>query len=338
MNRQLFQYHQNFGYTFIPGLKARIEHEGGGYLVQVNRDGFRSSREFNDSKDPNTFRILLFGDSFTAGDGVSNRQRYSDLLEGIMPGVEVYNFSISGTGTDQQYIIFKEYAEKIEHDVVVLGLLVENIRRVAAHYRVYEVGEGKTEIFAKPYFTLGSSAELIRGHFPVPKEKISEEKLSRSELAMVDRGGDWAWLRKSVNSLGAPVKSLVQRITGYQPLPAYDDASNPDWLLMKRILEQWAGESKKPFIVFLLPLYQYVEGTASAAGYQERFREFAGYEGITIHDALPDFAMLSDAEKREMRFQKDIHPTPKCHSVLANSVKNALAPFLECQAREVACR
>ena len=42
------------------------------------------------------------GDSFTAADGVSNRQRYSDLLEARLPGIEVYNFGLPGTGTDQQ--------------------------------------------------------------------------------------------------------------------------------------------------------------------------------------------------------------------------------------------
>ncbi len=29
MTRQLFQYHATIGYHFIPGLKARVEHEGG---------------------------------------------------------------------------------------------------------------------------------------------------------------------------------------------------------------------------------------------------------------------------------------------------------------------
>ena len=31
MTRNLFEYHPVLGYRFIPGIEARIPHEGGGY-------------------------------------------------------------------------------------------------------------------------------------------------------------------------------------------------------------------------------------------------------------------------------------------------------------------
>jgi len=49
--------------------------------VQVNDAGFRCQRQIQAEKPTGTFRILVFGDSFTAGDGVSNRDRYTDVLE-----------------------------------------------------------------------------------------------------------------------------------------------------------------------------------------------------------------------------------------------------------------
>src|SRR5215470_562680 len=98
MSRNVFQYHPLFGYTFIPGIKARIDHEAGGYLLQTNDAGFRCQRSVQAGKPPGAFRILVFGDSFTAGDGVSNRDRYSDVLETLLPDTEVYNFGLSGTG------------------------------------------------------------------------------------------------------------------------------------------------------------------------------------------------------------------------------------------------
>src|SRR5687768_10383686 len=101
MERQLFVPDDAIGYRFVPGLRTRVEHEGGGYLVRTNQAGFRSEREFVPAKQPGTSRILLFGDSFTAGDGVSNPKRYGDQLELIVPDVEVFNFGLSGSGTDQ---------------------------------------------------------------------------------------------------------------------------------------------------------------------------------------------------------------------------------------------
>ncbi|MBW2037710.1 MAG: SGNH/GDSL hydrolase family protein [Deltaproteobacteria bacterium] len=194
MNRQLFKYHPNIGHTFIPNLKTRIMHEGGGYLIKVNQAGFRSNREFEPVKKPGVFRILLFGDSFTAGDGVSNAKRYSDLLEAFFPGLEVYNFGLSGTGTDQQYLVFQEMADVMEHDLLLISVTVENIRRVRARYKAYQSHDGKMSIYPKPYFSLTSDGNLQRHNFPVPKGPLSRDQLPSHEKHFVDRGGRFNWL------------------------------------------------------------------------------------------------------------------------------------------------
>jgi carbamoyltransferase len=108
MEIQLFQHHPIIGYTFIPNLKTRIEHEGGGYLLRTNAAGFRSEHEFSTAKTAGKFRVLLFGDSFTAGDAISNKNRFGDVLETLVPDVEVYNFGLPGTGTDQHYLVWRE--------------------------------------------------------------------------------------------------------------------------------------------------------------------------------------------------------------------------------------
>ena len=91
------EYHPVVGLRFIPGLRIRVDHEGGGYLVRTNAAGFRSEREFEPARTDGRTRILLFGDSFTAGDGVSNVHRFGDVLETLVPDVEVYNFGLPGT-------------------------------------------------------------------------------------------------------------------------------------------------------------------------------------------------------------------------------------------------
>src|SRR3972149_6968280 len=100
--RQTLEYHPVIGFRFIPGIKARIDSPEGGYLIQVNDSGFRCTHNFEKNKKPGVRRILLFGDSFTAGDGVSNDKRYGDILEKEIPDLEVFNFGLPATGTDQQ--------------------------------------------------------------------------------------------------------------------------------------------------------------------------------------------------------------------------------------------
>ena len=72
--RQMMQHDPQLGYKFLPGLKMRVPHEGGGYLVKTNQEGYRCNNEVTPRK-PKARRVLVFGDSYTAGEGVSNGTR-----------------------------------------------------------------------------------------------------------------------------------------------------------------------------------------------------------------------------------------------------------------------
>ena len=107
--RQIVCYNEKIGHLYVPNINARIINEKGGYYVRTNSLGFRSQIEFKKEKTRKP-RILFFGDSITAGDGASNNERFSELL-GVSLGAEVYNFGLSGSGTDQQCLILENYAK-----------------------------------------------------------------------------------------------------------------------------------------------------------------------------------------------------------------------------------
>lgn len=316
----MFQYHPAIGYTFIPGIKARVQHEAGGYLVRINQTGFRSEHEFEKKKSPEKFRILIFGDSFTAADGVSNKFRYTDVLESLLPGTEVYNFAIPGTGTDQQYLTFCEYASLLEYDLLIIAVFVENVRRIASRYRIYYSSSGKEGVMTKPYYSLDNGGNLVLHNSPVPQELLSFDNLPGDQLKYLDRGGNFPLIRKVVSKFGSSAKNLVQKVSQYQPLPMYDDSNNPDWLLMKKILEKWVSESKTNTILFTIPLYQYIEETSSPKGYQARFDELDYSKRVIFHDPLPDLLEYTMEDRKKFRFKKDIHPTREFHKALANSL------------------
>jgi lysophospholipase L1-like esterase len=72
-----------------------IAHRGGGPRISVNSLGFRE-REVG-PKDPNRYRIAVIGDSFTWGQGIEERDRFSNLLEGFLGSqYEVLNFGRPG--------------------------------------------------------------------------------------------------------------------------------------------------------------------------------------------------------------------------------------------------
>lgn len=327
MHRQIFEYHPLIGYRFIPRLKARIAHEGGGYLLKVNGQGFRCDHDFIAEKKPGVFRVLLFGDSYTAGEGVSNDKRYGDLLEKAFPNVEVFNFALPGTGTDQQYLVFREFAKKIQADLIVIAVLVENIRRNPAHFRLWhDEATGKDLLYAKPYFELHGQ-RLDLHNTPVPKKAMEQKFLTAADKQFVDSGGRFAFLRNTVLRLG--LGDVAQKVSGYQPVPEYDSSENPAWQLMQMILKRWITECTLPVLLVPLPLYAHLEETAPAKNYQTRFLELAKSVSkdskLTLCDVLAHLQKYSPLERRAFRFKKDPHPSEMGHAALAK----ALLPYLK---------
>lgn len=323
--RQLYEYHPVIGYRFIPNLRARIPHESGGYLLQANASGFRSERPFTAAANVGQRRVLLFGDSFTAGDGVANRQRYSDLLETMVPALEVYNYGLSSSGTDQQYLAWREYARDVAHDVVVIAVFVENVRRIMARYRPHRDASGRERLYAKPYFALEHGGLCLR-QVPPPPEGREPAELDSDARSAVDTGGRFPRLRSLVTALGA--RDAVQRITRYQPLPEYDHAETPGWRLMHAILAQWVGALRRPVVVMPLPLPQHMDKVCDAAPYQARFAELARATGCILHDPLPQLLALGEVERRALRWPVDIHYTPAGHAAIAQSLAPVLARVL----------
>ena len=74
-HRMVVRYHPEVGHLYVPNLRVRLPNEDGGFRVASNSLGFRSDSEFVAQKGGRP-RVLFFGDSFTAGDGVENGQRH----------------------------------------------------------------------------------------------------------------------------------------------------------------------------------------------------------------------------------------------------------------------
>jgi lysophospholipase L1-like esterase len=314
--RQIFEYHPTIAYRFIPGLQVRIPHESGGYLIRTNSAGFRCAHEFTAPKTPGKRRVLLFGDSFTAGDGVSNGKRFGDYLESMIPDLEVFNFGMPGTGTDQHYLIWRDFAQGIEADAVIISALVENIRRVNSHSRRFQNDKGEECIYAKPYFELEDGKPVLH-NVPVQREPLTPEQLAANDVKTA-RTGRFLLLRNAVNKLG--LRDIAQKVTGYQPLPEYDDPKGHDWLLMRAILLDWIPQVPQPVALMPFPLSQYIEDTAPCDNVIARFREVAQEAGCAMHDVLPDLKKHPMEERRTFRFPVDVHPTPKGHEEVAKSL------------------
>ncbi|MBP0590983.1 SGNH/GDSL hydrolase family protein [Paraburkholderia sp. LEh10] len=328
LHRRLMQYDPVLGYRFAPGLKLRIPHEGGGYLVKTNRDGFRCEHQVTPRKN-RAHRILVFGDSYTAGDGVSNGKRYADVLEEQLPDTEVLNFGLSGSGTDQQYLIFQQYAGKIEYDAVVISVLVENIQRNVLKERGWADRAGEAIRVPKPWFELSAGGDglTLTGQPVAQPYKPDQPDAPQRGIASLRSS-----LRKMVNKMGPDFKDLCQRLTKFQPLPEYGSASNDGWKLMQAILQKWVSEIPVPAVIAVMPVYQYVEETASYKDIRQRFDELAQSIDVPVHHVLDDMLRHPAGTRRQLRFRMDCHFTPVAHKLIGQALANVVAPLLKVDA------
>lgn len=344
--RQFLTYHPVIGWWFIPNLKAMIPHDDNFYLLRTNSLGMRSNRDYPLPRPEGRRRIILLGDSYTAGDGVSNDERYSDRLEQLHPHLDVLNFGLPGSGTDQQFLVYKTLAKPFEADAYIFAILVENVLRNQQKYR--PGWEPQTDFVVcrpKPYFTFEDN-HLFLHNQPVPLEERSMQELqdqgteSRKVADSLARrfvrrvlpfGLRWTIyrIRQRSNFL-----SSSYRYSSAQPYSGYESEDSYGWQLLRRILEQFFEHvADKPVFVIPLPTYHFFVANASstyvpilsAPIYLERFMNLDDKaRNIFVVDVLPYFLQLP-LDERQRCCGDDPHYTTLAHAVIARAISDAIS-------------
>jgi hypothetical protein len=102
-----------------------------GVPVHINRRELRDRREYDLAKKPNTFRILVLGDSVTFGHG--SVHSYPEILEGRLrswrPDIDwqVWNAGVPGYNTSQELAHLLEVGPAFQPDLVVVGFFENDL-------------------------------------------------------------------------------------------------------------------------------------------------------------------------------------------------------------------
>lgn len=327
MSRNIFRYDPVIGYRFVPNLKGRVRHEGGGYLVRANASGFRNDIEFKAAPTEGKTRVMVFGDSNTAGDGVSNGKRFSDVIGQRDPSLEIYNFGLPSSGTDQQYLAFREVAADLHYDALLICPMVDNIRRNLQSARMIHSGmQGEMAMLPKPYFELENS-ELILRNSPVPKgtEEIQEEPQEEpSALRTLARQA----MERADKSLPG-LRDWSKKLRRIQLPEAYNSPDHPGWLLMRAILLRWISEAKAPVILCPIPTFEHIFDTIGSQPFRDRFSELSAETGVPFIDLMPEFRKIDMETRRAMCFPTDDHPTVAGHEAFADLILPHLQAHLK---------
>ncbi|MGH9349123.1 MAG: SGNH/GDSL hydrolase family protein, partial [Vicinamibacterales bacterium] len=115
------KYDPLLGWTAIPGARRAHKDRRLGFDVRydINEYGFRGPA-YPRAKPAGVRRIVILGDSNGFGWGMSEDEHFASLLDQELPSVQVINLSLSGYGTDQEYLRFVRDGVQFDPDVVVL--------------------------------------------------------------------------------------------------------------------------------------------------------------------------------------------------------------------------
>lgn len=331
MPRDLFELHPVTGYRFIPGLQTHVPHEGGGYHLRCNRVGYRCRHEPSADKPLGTFRILVFGGGFTAGNGVDEALRFTELLERQLGNhVQVLNFGLPGSGTDQQLLGFRQYGRELQHDLLVLCPHVETILRNLETHASVPSGDPEADpetptLLPKPRFSVEGEGLVLHpppsdppapslGAPPAPPPSLVRGLLQRF-TAEVD---------KKVPGFHA----FTRRVRGVGYPEEYADPLHPAWRLQRAILRAFLTEARSPVVLAPIPTFEHVDGTLAADPYLARFGEVAAEGRCELVNFLPRFFDEPRSVREQCRFAHDSHPTALGHALLAEGLVPHLRRYL----------
>ena len=306
--RQVYEYHPLIGWWHLPDIHARMPLGQTYHQLLTNSAGLRSEREYPRARPSGRKRIVFLGDSYTAGDGVSNSQRFTDLLEQRFSNLDAMNFGLNGSGTDQQLLIYESMAAGYEADAFVFCICIENIaRNLYDCFPSYDLREQLVAYRPKPYFKL-VDGDLVLSNSPVPRERRLTENL-----------GEW--------------QCSFPYIPGESdPYAIYNIPDSEHWRTMRAILNRFLSAVKgAPVFIVPMPMYQHYLGE-QPPNYLQRFLELGNAaERVYVVDLLPAMQTVPLERRQGFRFSDDPHYTAAAHSLVADALEYQFAlraPYL----------
>lgn len=150
------------GWAHQPNQSGTFKHRDFSVSVKINSHGLRD-KDYPLTRTEKG-RILVMGDSFGWGFGVEHEEIFSEIIERRNHEWEIINASVSGYGTDQQYLHLISKGISFRPDVIFL-LFYGNDFNENANSEAYW--------YYKPMFVLEND-ELILTNNPVPPSSLEQ--------------------------------------------------------------------------------------------------------------------------------------------------------------------
>jgi hypothetical protein len=174
---RLFRSDAQTGWSNAPNLlTTRINAAGQEWSIKTDENGQRII-----AQEPHAERrILILGDSLSFGEGIDIKDRFDVKMLFSLPGTRVINTGTMGYGTDQEYVVFRNWRHLLEPGDTVLIVLNQSDYLEVLRWRFF----GRS----KPYFEKVEGSYVLR---PAP-------------IGIWERWSDWSLVARGVARIIEP--------------------------------------------------------------------------------------------------------------------------------------
>ncbi len=313
---------ETMGFKYAANLSTRMKRGEYDVGFETNSQGLRDdelSSPAGEGAEGESLRVLMLGDSFTSGYGVSRGESFADLLEKRL-GVEVVNAGVGGYEIVHQLHYVRENAAALAPDLIVYALYLGND---IAQNDEWESLPGNRLRSRKKVYPLRPQHEL-------KLEALLKSVLYARRLRDADSAGEWqpfpGYLAMCERELGADARA--------------------DYRMSRELLEQLrdaVAETGARFLVALFSYRQVVEDdararlAASIPGFEARYdldrpaREIGKYLeelGVDYIDLNPALRSAYRESGKSLFFANDGHLNTAGHRVVAGALAPAIAARL----------
>ena len=284
-------YDPSKGWSSKPNLRGMKVF--GDKVLNTNAKGFRGKKDFPYIKNKERLRILILGDSFTFGDGVSDQETYSSYLQQMLPHTEVINLGVHGYGHDQMLVLLKEEGVKYEPDIVILGFMAIDMSRNLLKFRD----------FAKPRFVLkGGKLKLTGSPVPRPVDILR-----------------WGWARPRIFDMFSIMRYKVMASSGLYE----KECENVTTAIIKNMIELIESIDAIPILAYLPPEEEISMRPAMTRDEGYMFSMCQSNEKAKCFSTRPYFAeKIAKGETFKSIWKS--HWGPAAHFTVAEAIKHYL--------------
>lgn len=302
------EYDVRLGYRLVPNYEVRHKTPDFDTLIRINSEGLRDY-EHPREKYPEVFRILVLGDSFAFGSGVSMEESYPKLLEAMLnqnlaekgQKYEVINAGIDGYGTEQEYLFLEELGNRYKPDLVIVGLFANDIRDVMDGIPTKKL---RTNLKNNFYFL-----SYLRGLEILSRKTFAKD----SEKILLENYQD-QYTSEFANALRKTKEYLLK-------IRDFSNSIDARTLIVITPLcleiDRWEWEERG-----FRRLYSDEFFNKNMTKFSENFTEFGKMNEIPTLPLLPTFR--NNSRVTPLYFNRDIHWTKEGHRLAAESIYNFL--------------